>query len=75
MMDFILNYSITDKSQFFKLLKKHFTHKIEWLDAYGKNAEFNLQKFLDSLLCKNEEQEIDAINFKRIEIFCVYTCS
>ena len=74
-MEFIENKFVPEEKVFFQLLKKQFTDNQDWSDAYGKNSEFNLQKFFHSLLCKTGEQEVDTVNLKRLQILAVYSCN
>ena len=75
MTDFIDTHKSLDKDTFFKQLRKHFDENQDWIDAYSKVSDLDLQKFFSSSMFSTENnQDSKTIELDRMEIFAMYCC-
>ena len=75
MNNFTENQTEINKVNFLKQLKKHFKRNQEWIEAYSKNSEFDLQIFFETFLADSTNQESETISMNRLAILTSYTCA
>ena len=54
--DFIDAHKSLVKDTFFKKLRKHFDKNQDWIDAYSKVSDLDLQKFFSSSMFSTENK-------------------
>ena len=54
--DFIKDNQHSDKDTFFKKLRKHFDKNQDWVDAFSKVSDLDLQKFFSSSMFGTENK-------------------
>ena len=58
-----------------KKLRKNFGRDSAWNGESESNKEFDMQKFFDSCIFKDEDQQqSDVLSWELLSLFAVYTC-
>ncbi len=74
-LEFIKDHQNSDKDTFFKKLRKYFDKNQDWIDAYSKVSDLDLQKFfMSSMFSTENKEDPEIIDLNQIQIFALYCC-